>query len=115
MPLQPGVRIREFYWEARCYPERLGRVRSETRVHRVAEFRNLIALTNEGEMSFLTDVSPLLIPIIALLVPIVGIVAWATVKITRMNLLHETVRHFSSTGQPVPPELLAQITGDKQP
>jgi hypothetical protein len=66
-------------------------------------------------MSFLTDVSPLLIPIIALIIPIVGIIAWATVKITRMNLLHETVRHFSSNGQPVPPELLAEITGDKRP
>lgn len=64
-------------------------------------------------MSFLSDVSPLLIPIIALLVPIAGVIAWATVKITRMNLLHETVRHLSSNGQPIPPELLAEITGRK--
>lgn len=64
-------------------------------------------------MSLLTDVSPLLIPIIALLVPIAGIIAWATVKITRMNLLHETARHLSSNGQPIPPELLAEITGYK--
>jgi len=64
-------------------------------------------------MSLLTDVSPLLIPIIALLVPIVGIIAWATVKITRMNLLHETARHLSSNCQPIPPELLTEITGHK--
>jgi|APCry1669189844_1035258.scaffolds.fasta_scaffold135250_1 hypothetical protein len=66
-------------------------------------------------MSFLSDISPLLIPIIALLIPIVGIIAWAVVKTTRMNLLHETARHLSSNGQPIPPELLAQITGEKRP
>jgi len=65
-------------------------------------------------MSFLTDISPLLIPIIALLTPIVGIVAWAVVKTTRMNLLHETIRHLSSNGQKIPPELLAKITDDKR-
>lgn len=65
-------------------------------------------------MSMLTDVSPLLIPIIALLIPIAGIIAWAAIKITRMNLLHETARHLSSNGQPIPPELLAEITGDKR-
>lgn len=65
-------------------------------------------------MNFPTDMSPLLIPIIALLIPIVGIVAWAVVKTTRMNLLHETVRHLSSNGLPIPPELLAQITDDKR-
>ena len=65
-------------------------------------------------MNFPTDMSPLLIPIIALLIPIVGIVAWAVVKTTRMNLLHETVRHLSSNGQPIPPELIAQITDDKR-
>jgi hypothetical protein len=65
-------------------------------------------------MSLLTDISPQLVPIIALIVPIVGVVAWAAVKITQMNLLHETVRHISANGQPVPPELLAKITGDKR-
>lgn len=64
-------------------------------------------------MNFLTDVSPVLVPILALLVPIVGIIAWATVKISRMNSLHETVRHLSSNGQPVPPELLAEMTDRK--
>jgi hypothetical protein len=62
----------------------------------------------------LTDVSPLLIPIIALLIPIAGIIAWAAIKITRMNLLHETARHLASNGQPIPPELLAEMTGNKQ-
>ena len=66
-------------------------------------------------MKLLTDISPLLIPIIALLIPIVGIIAWATVKIIRMNLLHETARHLSANGQPIPPELLAKIIGDKMP
>ena len=65
-------------------------------------------------MSVLSDVSPLLVPIVAMLVPISGVIAWAVVKITRMNLLHETARHLSSNGQPIPPELLAEITGNKR-
>ncbi len=64
-------------------------------------------------MDSLTDLSPVLIPIIALLIPIVSIIAWAAVKITRSNLLHETVRHLSANGQPIPPELLAKITDSK--
>lgn len=75
----------------------------------------LIALPNQGRMILLSDISPLLIPIVALLTPIVGIIAWAAVKITRLNLLHETARHLSSNGQPIPPEILAEITGHKQP
>lgn len=65
-------------------------------------------------MNALSDISPLLIPIIALLIPVVGIIAWATVKITRLNLLHETARHLSANGQPIPPELLEQIIGKKR-
>lgn len=66
-------------------------------------------------MSFLTDISPQLVPVIALAIPIVGIVAWAIVRITQMNLLHETVRQLSANGQAVPPELLARITGNAKP
>jgi hypothetical protein len=58
----------------------------------------------------LSDISPHLVPILLMLTPIVWIIAWAAIKITRMHLLHETVRHLSSSGQPIPPELLAQIT-----
>ncbi|GGY89345.1 hypothetical protein ACFFTM_14440 [Pseudoduganella plicata] len=65
-------------------------------------------------MSLLTDISPVVIPVLALLVPIVGVIAWAAVRITQMNLLHETVRQLSANGQPIPPELTARITGDKQ-
>jgi len=65
-------------------------------------------------MSLLTDISPQVVPIVALIVPIVGVIAWAAVKITQMMLLHETVRQLGSSGQPVPPELLAKITGEKQ-
>lgn len=64
-------------------------------------------------MSFLTEVSPILIPIIALLVPIVALVSWAAVKIARLNLLNETVRQMSKNGQPIPPELLEKIAGRK--
>lgn len=64
-------------------------------------------------MNLLTDVSPILIPIIALLIPIAGIIGWTVVKVTRANLLHETVRQLSANGQPIPPELLAQIVDGK--
>lgn len=64
-------------------------------------------------MSSISDLSPILIPITALLTPIVWIIAWATLKITRLQLLHETVRQLSANGQPIPPELLKKITEDK--
>jgi hypothetical protein len=62
-------------------------------------------------MHSFTDMSPILIPIVALLIPIVGIIAGVTLKITRLQLLHETVRQISANGQPIPPELLNQIIG----
>lgn len=64
-------------------------------------------------MSSLTDLSPVLIPIIALLIPIVSIIAWVILKITRLQLLHETVRHLSEHGQPIPPELISKIIDGK--
>lgn len=64
-------------------------------------------------MNMISEISPLLIPIMALLTPIVAIIAWAVVKVARLNLLHETIRHLSSSGQTIPPELLAEIVGRK--
>ena len=65
-------------------------------------------------MDMLTDLSPMLIPIIALLIPIVSIISWTVLKITRLQLLHETIRHLSASGQPLPPELLREIVSDKR-
>ncbi len=39
--------------------------------------------------------------------------AWAVARVTRLKLLHETVRHLSANGQPIPHELLNKITGSK--
>ncbi|MFZ6843080.1 hypothetical protein [Undibacterium sp. RuTC16W] len=64
-------------------------------------------------MNPLTDLSPILIPITALLIPIVSIIAWVILKITRLNMLHETVRLLSQNGQPIPPELMNKIINDK--
>lgn len=64
-------------------------------------------------INLLQELSPVLIPIIALLIPIVGIIAWAAVRITRLKLMHETVRHLSASGQPIPQELLHKISGGK--
>ncbi|MDP9107913.1 MAG: hypothetical protein M3N23_02445 [Pseudomonadota bacterium] len=66
-------------------------------------------------MSPFSDLSPVLIPVFALLIPIVGIVASAILKITRLNLLHETVRHLATHGQPIPAELLSKISDSKAP
>jgi hypothetical protein len=64
-------------------------------------------------MSILNDLSPNLIPLTALLIPIVAIIGSVVLKIQRLQLLHETVRQISASGQPVPPELLKKIIDGK--
>ncbi|MBA5605068.1 hypothetical protein H3H36_06785 [Duganella sp. FT3S] len=64
-------------------------------------------------MNTLTDLSPILIPVVALLIPIVGIIASTILKLTRLHLLHETVRTLSANGTPIPPELLGELVGKK--
>jgi len=64
-------------------------------------------------MNMLTDLSPILVPLTTLLIPIVWIICSVVLKITRLHLLHETIRHLSASGQPIPPELLDQIIGKK--
>jgi len=64
-------------------------------------------------MNSLSDLSPVLIPIIALLIPIVSVIAIATLKIVRLQLLHETIRQISASGQTVPSELLNEIVNTK--
>ena len=48
----------------------------------------------------------LLIPILALMIPIVAIVAHYMTKSRREQNLHETVRELAKAGQPIPPQLL---------
>lgn len=50
---------------------------------------------------------PLLIPILALLIPIVAIVAHHIGKAHGERQRHETMRELIKAGQPIPPELLA--------
>ena len=64
-------------------------------------------------MNSLSDLSPVLIPIIALLIPIVSVIAIATLKIVRLQLLHETIRQLSASGQTVPSVLLNEIVNTK--
>lgn len=64
-------------------------------------------------MSILNDLSPNLVPVTALLIPIVAIIGNVVLKIHRLQLLHETVRQISASGQPVPPELLNKIIDGK--
>lgn len=49
---------------------------------------------------------PLLIPILALLIPIVAIVAHHLGKAHSDRQRHETIRALARAGQPIPPELL---------
>jgi hypothetical protein len=60
-------------------------------------------------MNAFANLSPILIPVIAMLVPIVWIISWTILKITRLRLLHETVRQLSERGQPIPPEFIGKI------
>ncbi len=64
-------------------------------------------------MSFdpMQNLSPLLIPLLAMTIPIVAIVAAFLYKSSRDRERHQTIREFIKAGQPVPPELLA---GDAQ-
>ncbi len=58
----------------------------------------------------LNDLSPLLIPIIGVCIPIVAIVGGLLYKWNREQMLHETIRQLAAKGQPIPPELLAGRT-----
>ncbi len=50
---------------------------------------------------------PLLIPILALMIPIVAIVAHYVSKSNRERERHETIRILAKAGQPIPPELIS--------
>lgn len=54
-------------------------------------------------------VSPLLIPILALFIPIVAILAHYLGKAHSERQRHETIRELARAGQPIPPELLADV------
>lgn len=53
---------------------------------------------------------PLMIPILALLIPIIAIVSHYLGKAHSERQRHETIRELARAGQPIPPELL----GDAQ-
>jgi len=50
---------------------------------------------------------PVLIPILALMIPIVAIVAHYLTKSRREQAMHETIRELVKAGQPIPPQLLS--------
>jgi Domain of unknown function (DUF6249) len=49
----------------------------------------------------------LIIPVLALLIPIVAIVAHFLAKAQKERQRHQTIRELARAGQPIPPELLA--------
>lgn len=52
---------------------------------------------------------PLFIPILALFIPIVAIVSHYLGKAHSERQRHETIRELARAGQPIPPELLADV------
>lgn len=53
-----------------------------------------------------SDLSPLLIPIIGVCIPIVAIVGGLIYRWNAEQARHETIRRLVEKGQPIPPELL---------
>lgn len=51
---------------------------------------------------------PLMIPILALMIPIVAIVSHYLGRAHSERQRHETIREIARAGQPIPPELLAE-------
>lgn len=62
-------------------------------------------MSSENALSF----GHLVIPVLGLLIPIVAILAHYLAKAYGERLRHQTIREFARAGQPVPPELLADI------
>jgi hypothetical protein len=54
----------------------------------------------------ITDLGPLIIPVLALCIPIVAIVMKVLSKMRRAELMHETVRQMVAQGREIPPQLL---------
>ncbi|NBO45306.1 MAG: hypothetical protein EBZ03_08650 [Betaproteobacteria bacterium] len=57
----------------------------------------------------LRSIAPLLIPIFALSIPIVAIIWSYRSRMHQSTLLHETIRHLSDHGHPIPQSLLDQL------
>lgn len=53
--------------------------------------------------------NPLMIPILALIIPIVAIVAHYLGRANSERQRHETIRELVRAGQPIPPELLSDV------
>ena len=53
--------------------------------------------------------SPLMIPILALMIPIVAVVAHYLGRAHSERQRHETIRELVRAGQPIPPELLNDV------
>ena len=57
----------------------------------------------------LKHIAPFLIPILGLSIPIVAIIWSYRSRMHQSTLLHETIRHLSDQGNPIPQSLLDQL------
>jgi hypothetical protein len=62
--------------------------------------------------STLKHLAPFVIPIVALLIPIIAILMRAKERMLRNQNLHETIRQISEKGLPIPEELLKAAVSD---
>lgn len=59
----------------------------------------------------LKHLTPYLIPLLALMIPIIAIAGSLITRSRREQMMHETLRQFAERGQPIPPELLSGSFG----
>jgi hypothetical protein len=62
----------------------------------------------------LKHLAPFAVPLMALMIPIIAIIVSGLVRIKRNRYLHETIRHMTEKGLPVPPELIQAVVGDSR-
>ncbi len=65
--------------------------------------------------STLKHLAPFAIPLLALCIPIIAILMRAKERMRRNQNLHETIRHLSEKGTPIPEELLKAAVTDNTP
>jgi len=63
----------------------------------------------------LKQLAPFVIPLFALLIPILAILMRALERIRRNNNLHATIRQMTERGVPIPLELIQAATTDQTP
>ena len=62
----------------------------------------------------LKHIAPFAIPLLALCIPIIHILMGGVVRIRRHQQLHETIRHMTEKGLPIPEELIKAVVSGNE-